>query len=654
MAQHNHIVPGSPDSQGHASMPTRRAFLAGAAVGTLGLLGLGAGCSKESPQGEDVAQEVTKAGDVAAPSGQINPVEEIKAGAKELVATLKSMKAYLTELDFAGAVREGRLVVQQGTQLYGTIDSPLVNLAGVMTEYGYDIEAAKALLIILVDLMNTCVLPLATTLEEHPIDTLFFRSDGSDGFAPGTIRIDIDSIQTMADALIVAMPRIKHASQLIQSIEGLHIGELQEAVNTIRSYLDEYSGFLDTAYILLPVLMPMLGAAGSRTYMIVAQENSEICSCGGFPGAVGFLTFDGGGAWMGNFAGVTKYLPGDPYRPLPITDTERWLYGEAFAYTATTFNKNPDFPRVAQMWQAWCWQENGIFVDGVVALDPVLVRRFVELTGFGVVASNGLLVDGSNAASLLLHDVYLYFPNDPYSQDAFFYETAQQLIELFLSSLSSISVRALANTLKDAIHERHFNLWSLYEEEEEALRQLGWDNGLHYDPAAPKLGIYVSNATWGKIDWFLDMEVTLGDGAEGDAGAEGAGGTEGAVQGLGVGGAPVPVTLRLTNFMTYSDVYASTRYILGSNPKRRQEGDMVTDLYLYAPAGGGIYNMWTAGGDITGFVPRMGELTHNDLWVFLGTVQLLPGESIVFYFDVVPSAEATQPLTVDMTPLCHG
>ena len=85
----------------------------------------------------------------------------------------------------------------------------------------------------------------------------------------------------------------------------------------------------------------MLGANGqTRTYVVVAQNNSELRATGGFPGSTGLLTGTNGKIELGEFSGISKLNGGEG--TLPTTEVEHTMYPNGYTKTPQLITTNPD------------------------------------------------------------------------------------------------------------------------------------------------------------------------------------------------------------------------------------------------------------------------------------------------------------------------
>ena len=530
-----------------------------------------------------------------------------------------------------GDLTSGRLLPQIA-ELRDFLEQGRVKIAEGVTDYGPDIEAARILLDTATEAIETAFVPMVNGLVEQGRGPFFSRTD------TGGAAIDLDVFDDVARAWSQAEPLFQDCLKRIEAIEGdFHIDKL---ANLIRSSDGSHSKLYKAVDVLnrvLPLVPPLLGSRGPRSYLVVAQANSEVAATGGFPGAMGFATLDGGRFDMGEFGSVWDVL-GRQESPLPLSDEELALYGEAIGFAPDAMGHNPDFPRAAELWALSCAQANGFSPAGVVALDPVFLQDMLALVGASVPTSDGTSLDGGNAARELLSDVYWRHLGDYDAQDAFFGEAASGAAEAIMEGLPSADPGALLGALAGAFEDRRLNLWLADPDEQAVLERLDLDNGVAGSPDKPELGVFLSDASWAKLEWYLRASLELGP--EGRSG----------------GARSVPAALTLENTITQDEVWAAggDTYIVGSSELRRQDGDMVLELTLYAPVGGSLQGLSCDGGTVGGEAPEPSWGTHLGRGVAQLLVRLLPGESSTVRFEVALPEGCEAPLEVDMTPLAQG
>ena len=529
--------------------------------------------------------------------------------------------------ELVSAVKTGDgAALQSNTQaLKSTLDDIQQETSGVVWDIaahlpviGHDVASARELITVAGDLIDDALVPMSDTLVAYPLNSLI-----SNGSLNGT------AVQALCDALLQVTPTIQSAAESMDSMGEFKIGMLNDLVDQVREPLGIASRFLGKNGNALSVLPTMVGCNGTRSYLVVAQNNAEIRATGGLPGAMTVVTVDNGQISLGEVASLGAITP-IAQSPLPITDEERVLFGESLGTTPANMTFTPDFSRAASLIsQAWQYCQ-GQTVDGVVSMDPVMFQWLLGLVGGSATLSDGSVINGDNATEALISDTYWnYFDGD--SMDNHFSEAAMAGIEVIQSNLGSVDLTKLLDVVQRGIDEYRLLAWMVNPDEQAVLEDIGCTGTLGTDPATPVLGIYVNDSTWSKIDWYLDFGTVINDSWKNADGST-----------------SYQVTTTLSNLMTWEEASYAPEYVTGYSPEKTDVSDMVTTLYLYAPAGGYVSDVVTSGNI------GMSEATHNSLQVLFGNVHLLAQESASVTYTVTTSPEATTDLAIRSTPSVRG
>ena len=546
-----------------------------------------------------------------------NPIDNVLDRADSLMANAEDLIECATSGDSQGLTEATQAVRDDVSAMQDELSGGLWSVAGIVPVIGSDVRGARELVDIASDLVDNALVPLSETLAEYPLTSIVQSTS-----------FDVEAIQHICDTVVQIQPAIKQASDNINALGTFNVSQLDNAVSEIRGPLTKASNWLEKYLPLVEQLPAMLGADGSRSYLVVAQNNVEIRSTGGFPGAMCLLTIDNGTISLGEI-GPVGTLANMYDDPLPITDEELAIFGEHVSTVISGMSYNPDFTRVAGQWsEAWLAQK-GQQLDGVIALDPILLQYVMDALDISVTMSNGAVLDGSNAATVLMHDSYMSMP---YSEtNAYFVEAADKIY----TALQSIDATAIGSKLGDLYHviddgieDGHLLAWMANEDEQEALAATGCSGAISHDPTHPVAGVYVSDSTWSKIDWYLDLDVTCGEATENADGSK-----------------SYQMTVRLGNLLTYDEIYGPAQALLGVNPDLIDPTQMLTTLFLYAPAGGTISDVQVEGNPIDIW---QGSLDGIQVWT--GVSSLLAGESSTITYTVTTSPEATSELELRVTP----
>lgn len=554
----------------------------------------------------------------------LNSAKTVKSEAKEAVEIVGGLKDKVTSGDFSTLPDDAKKIDGLCDSMKAETSSPLWTVASFIPVYGSDISAARTMIDALSDVSSNALVPMADNLSQATPGKLF-----QDGM------INVSALQAVADSLSSSSKVFKSANEKIQGIGDTHISQVTELVDKAKDGFATLNGAVDAAEKVAPVLPQMLGANGqTRHYLVLAMSNVEIRACGGFPGSRGVMSVTDGKLELGDFVKVDMMK--EPLSPLPITDEEANLFTTGWGltgfntlgYTMGDVTMTPDYPRAAQLASDMQKAIVGDDIDGVFAVDPVFLQYMLGIVG-GTQLPDGTVVDGSNAAKVLLHDIYWNYPVE--EQDAIFAAVAGSAFNKIVDELGSSDIAKIAGAIEKGASEGRILMYSRNDDEEKAAKALGISGALQADTSeAPILGVYVNNYSYSKMDWFLDKRVTI------DSSVENADGST-----------TYRVTTSLKNTMTPQEKAEMPGYFQGHNGISQDIDDEVLRLYLYAPAGGSISDIKTSG---SGSI-EMNEATHDGLKVPWGGVHMLLGQDIKVEYTVTTSKDSGhKELKVRTTP----
>ena len=495
-----------------------------------------------------------------------NQAKAVKDQAKTAMGLATSAVDSVKEGDFASVSSDLRELDALCANINDQTSGPLWTLASFMPVYGGDVSAARTLVGALSDVSESALLPLADALQNVTPGKLL--SDGT---------VNVSALQAVADTFSEAAPAVQAANQKVQAIGPTSMSEVSDLVRKAKGGFEALSGAVETAKGVAPVLPQMLGADGqTRYYLVVAENNVEIRANGGYGGSQGVISVTDGKLEIGDFK--PKMSIGIE-NALPVTEEEEVLFNQATHEMGSDSGDTlftPDFPRAASLLQRMWEREYDQHVDGVVALDPVFLQYLLGVVG-GVELPDGSTIDGTNAARVLMHDVYWNY--DPAQQDAIFAAAAGAAFDEVLGGLGGADLTSLVAAVQKGCSEGRFIAWMENSDEEAMVKELGIAAALpdaSDTSAAPVAGVFVNNIRCSKLDWFLDKNVEVGAGKKNADGSW-----------------SYPVTVTLESTMSEDEEASLPTYVAGIGKDAPDWMDERLTVLLYAPAGGSISDVST-------------------------------------------------------------
>ncbi|MDD6729981.1 MAG: DUF4012 domain-containing protein [Eggerthellaceae bacterium] len=558
--------------------------------------------------------------------------QAVKSDAATVTAQSSSLKDQLLSGDTQGAHNSATAIASSASDMHNRTSGWAWTLASLMPVYGNDVQAVRTLCASFDDLAANGLVPMTASLEGASLSHLV-ASDGS---------IDVNTLTTLLDSLQSIAPVVDRATNDINSVHADHVAQINEPLQKAQDLLSSMNQVVAMSSELSGTLPPMLGANGqTKTYLIVAQNNAEIHATGGLAGSMGSLTVTDGKMKVGDFYTpyeLKNYKDGK-YPAPEITDEEKQLFGTRLITERVDVGYTPDFTRSSELLSAiWEGNKKGS-VDGVIAIDPIFLQDMLSVVG-GFKAEDGTTIDGANAATVLLHDVYWNIPVA--KQDAYFAAVAAQAADQVFSHVGSADLGALGDTLKRSAQNGNLLVWMADPDQEQLMEKMGVAGNLKQDPSTPELGVYVNDDSGAKLSWYLSEDTQVGEGSKNPDGTT-----------------SYQVTTTYKNNLTEDQAKKLPSYVDNHNGVARESGDMVLFLYLVAPAGGSITIDNESGYFDSSMYPPysgvisqagMAQASYEGLETWYCASQVAPGESTSFTYTVTVPSEAAQPLSVRETP----
>jgi hypothetical protein len=477
-------------------------------------------------------------------------------------------------------------------------------------------------------------------LTEHTLPQLL---DAGDVLSPSKVRqpggrVDLAAV-TRARAPIASAVSAVHAARarLRRLPHATYLPYVDHGLRDLERQVDSLTGTLgdaDTAARLLP---PMLGQDGVRRYFIAFQTNAEARGTGGLPGAFGILHASGGVLTMerlGTDEDVGVFP--DPVTDLGAEFTDRYDDLGALRDIRNS-NISPHFPYAAAIWAAMWEKRHHQHIDGAVATDPVALADILGAVG-PVTLPDGQQVTKDNVVDLTLRDAYARF-TDQRKRKAYLQSVSRAVTDRLLAAPSEAS-RAITTALGKAAGQGRLQVASLHDDEQRQIAATGLA-GVLPDDDAPFAGVYVTNASGGKLDYYLERSVRYaGDGCDGKRRA-------------------TTVEARIRNAAPKSGLpdYVVTR---GDDRTPEERGTERLLVSLYATKGAEMTGI-TVDGKPSGATVE----TERGRPVYTADVEVPPGGEITLVFRLDEPTEGGEPrvpvqplvrpmnVTVDL-PTCRG
>lgn len=459
-------------------------------------------------------------------------------------------------------------------------------------------------------LLSDALLPLVTSAQDTSFDAL----------KPVDGRIDTTGLAVLAQP---AQSAAAVAAAAAEELEGVNrtplVGVLERAVEKSTGVFEQAANSLDALSRATRLLPDVLGQNGERDYLVLVQNNAEWRSLGGIAGTAILLKTDRGAISLANTESGTSLSNGikNPVVDLPA-DVQN-IYETRPARFFQNLTQIPDFTFDGPLAREMYKQRTGVEVDGVIALDPVVLSYLLRATG-PVALPDGETLSADNAVTTLLSSVYERY-TEPAAQDAFFAGATGAVFHAFLEGQGSTV--SLLTSLATAADQRRVLMWSADPEEQALLEGSSVAGELPAtDGDTARFGVYLNDGGGSKMSYYVKPDVSLvWDQCEPD-------GRNGQRQ----------LTLRV-NFTNTAPADAATslpKYVTANGAFGTAPGTATVVSNVYLPEG---YEL-VSGGTATGTVSPTGSFEGRQVLTF--GFQLLPQASADFTVTVRATTTASK------------
>ena len=542
---------------------------------------------------------------------------------QQAVSSAQGLQQTIVDSDKSKREEQVNTFSDHVSKAYKQTSSPLWQLASVVPYVGDDISAVRTMVAAMENISSQALPQLLQAADNIDLNNVHVEN--------GTI--EISGLEASQRPLQIADDTIDKATREVKTVKAVktpHIAQVADALTTAETYCEKLDSMVHSLNSIVQVLPSMLGTESHandapRNYLILAQTNAEARPSGGLTGSLGLATVQGGHVSLQPFVSDSEIQNADE-PVVDLTAEERLLFTDKLGKDIRDVNFTPDFPRTGEIVSAMWNRQYGVAVDGVIAIDPLFLQNMLAVTS-GVAMPDGSTLDGANTAQTLLHDVYARMT--PQETDEYFAVAAQAAFDHIMQNAGNF--KSYVKALSTSVEQGHVMVWSAHEDEQNLIADSAISGKLITEGAKPQVGVYISDETESKMDWYLHREVI----------------TE--FQKVARNGAnQYTVHIKLQNTMTAEEAASEAEYVTGGGnivPK----GQIKTALFIYAPANGRLVDWEFQNAD-----DYKGVTLHNGLTVGVGDVTLQPGESYEITVHVKSAPDADEPLTLRQTPLIEG
>lgn len=252
----------------------------------------------------------------------------------------------------------------------------------------------------------------------------------------------------------------------------------------------------------------LVGAGGSRNYLVVFQNPAEMRPLGGLPGSIALMRIDSGSFTIDRQTSASMsiypFQDSSEFEPKSQTVSELF-YEDANRQMAQAMN-TPSFSEAAQRVVGHWSRAFPEQISGVISVDPIALGYVLSAMG-PIQLDSGTVLDQNNLSQYLLHDVYVLTDSNN-EQDLLYAEVVEKFVDKFKQG--PIDPLKLIEAFQKSTAESRLLFWGT-NNSENSLAQL-----LHMSVEPPLstqttsgLGVYFEFAQGSKMYYFLNQSVSI-------------------------------------------------------------------------------------------------------------------------------------------------
>lgn len=431
----------------------------------------------------------------------------------------------------------------------------------------------------------------------------------SGALTPTDGQLNLAPVAALGPALNSAAETWELAASRLEKVErGNLLPQVAEPLTEVTKLVTDAHGPLSLAAESAAILPSMLGSEGDRNYLLLIQNNAEVRATGGLAGALAVITIDAGQIKLTAQVGGVELQKFSP--ALSVDQEQEAIYSSRLGAYIGDVNLTPDFPTAASTAKSMWQMRYGMEVDGVIAIDPVVLSHVLAVTGPLPLREDEFprrlqnlptTLTAENVIKTLLSDVYAELDNS--EQDAVYAVAAKQVFEsLTAGRVPSIK---LGQALSKSADENRLHVWSRHEDEQSVIlsTQLGGSISSGPNAQAGSYGVFFNDGTGAKMDYYVQRTIQLRQLCHSE------------------GGSRATIRVEMKNTAPVDAAAALSEYVTGGGKHGVPAGSVQTNVLAYGPARSKVVDA-KLDGELTSF----GVYKHKDRPVGALAIRLAPGE----------------------------
>lgn len=328
----------------------------------------------------------------------------------------------------------------------------------------------------------------------------------ADTFQPVDGRFPVDRIAAMVQPAEESERAFDAAATELDKVDTSgFLGPVRGQFDKLQELVTDARTTLGSTYRAARIIPRMMGTDRPRYYLMVMQNNAELRSGGGLPGALSLVRMQDGKVDIVEQTDMSE-LGRNTAPVVRLTAEENRIFGRILGLAAVDATLTPDFERSADIIRARWEREQGGRLDGMFFVDPVAVSYL--LRGTGPVDVPGYLpVNAGNVVQAVENEIYR-LTNDRDIHSDYQQAVAEAVFDAFAAGRGDTaeSIRGLVT----AVLEGRIRMHS-FEPDSQAEIAGTMIAGEFSDKASnePGVGIFINDGGPTKMQYYLQYDASV-------------------------------------------------------------------------------------------------------------------------------------------------
>ncbi|MFC5727427.1 MULTISPECIES: DUF4012 domain-containing protein [Nocardioides] len=406
------------------------------------------------------------------------------------------MQAALVRGDADGARNALAAYREAAESAESRTSGPTWSVFGKVPVLGDDAEGVAIVSAVLADIGRDGLPPVVDAAELVTAET----------FQPTDKRFPVRRIAGMEGPARRSEAAFDAAAQSLGNVDSSgFLAPVREQFDRLRTSVTDARSTLGSTYRAARLIPRMMGTDRPRYYLMVLQNNAELRSGGGLPGALSLIEMRNGHVDIVEQADMSD-IANDTDPTVELTKEERRVFGEILDRAAVDATLTPDFARAAEIIRARWERAVGGRLDGMFFIDPVAVSYLMRSIG-PVPVPGHTPVDANNVVAAVENEVY-QASSDREVQSNYQQAVSKAVFDVFADGAGDTaeSIRGLvAGVMEGRIRMRSFDK---AEQAEIAGTEIAGDFPRKAG-AEPQVGIYLNDGGPTKMQYYLTYDAAV-------------------------------------------------------------------------------------------------------------------------------------------------